>query len=184
MKHAILGAVLAALALLCALSPAEARRMHRVNMAPVPVVGAMVDDRYQHLRLPEAYGAARAWKRTRRAGRHVSALHGLATAITAPARFIGGRLICAVNVGAALAERGIKGTGSALAKSYLHWGRASGPVPGAVVVFNRGGPRSSSGHVAIVAGISHGAIMLWNPSRHGWRLTRLHRHPIAYRVPA
>jgi hypothetical protein len=31
-----------------------------------------------------------------------------------PARYIAGRLICAVNVGSALAQRGIKGTGSAV----------------------------------------------------------------------
>jgi hypothetical protein len=50
-------------------------------------------------------------------------------------RFIRGRLVCAVNVGAELARRGIRGTGSARAKSYLSWGRASRPVPGVVAVF-------------------------------------------------
>ena len=43
-----------------------------------------------------------------------------------------------VDVGVALAERGIKGTGSAWALSYLKWGRsAGGPVPGAVIVSAR-----------------------------------------------
>src|SRR5437763_1011675 len=64
MKHAILGAVLAALTLLCVLAPAEARRAHRISLAPVPVPGSMVDDRYLHLRLPEAYGTARALERS------------------------------------------------------------------------------------------------------------------------
>lgn len=186
MKHAFLGAVLAALALLCALSPADARRAHRVGAHQVtPVPGAMIDDRYPHLRLPEAYGAARAWKRssaTTKSGNRFS--EGLAAAISAPHRFIAGRLICAVNVGAALAERGIAGTGSALAKSYLSWGHPSGPVPGAVAVFNRGNPHGPSGHVAIVAAVAGGTVMLWNPTRHGWRLTPMHRQAIAYRMPA
>jgi hypothetical protein len=42
-----------------------------------------------------------------------------------PGRYVAGRLICAINVGSVLAERGIKGTGSALAMSYLKLGRAS-----------------------------------------------------------
>src|ERR1700676_4151491 len=50
-----------------------------------------------------------------------------------PLRYISGRLICAVNVNSALAERGIRGTGSALAMSFRTWGHsAGGPVPGAV----------------------------------------------------
>src|SRR5882757_4361756 len=66
MKNTLLGALLAALALLCALSPADARRAHHVRHmsdAPVLVPGAMVDGRYPNLRLSEAYDAARAWKR-------------------------------------------------------------------------------------------------------------------------
>jgi hypothetical protein len=102
-------------------------------------------------------------------------------AIAAPARFIHGRLTCALNVGAALAERGIRGTGSARAKSYLAWGRPSAPLPGAVAVFHRGGPKSPSGHVAIVAKVEGGTVWLWNPGRNGWRLTASHRQAIAYR---
>ena len=72
-----------------------------------------------------------------------------------PSRYIAGRLICAVNVGVALAERGIKGTGSALALSYLQWGRsAGGPVPGAVIVSARRG----GGHVAIVSRVENGVV--------------------------
>jgi hypothetical protein len=61
----------------------------------------------------------------------------IAYTIAKPLRFIAGRLVCAINVGAALAERGIKGTGSALARSYDGWGNASPPVPGAVAVTDR-----------------------------------------------
>jgi hypothetical protein len=69
-----------------------------------------------------------------------------------PIRYIAGHLICAVNVGSALAERGIKGTGSARALSYLGWGRsAGGPVPGAVIV----SARRRGGHVAIVSRVEN-----------------------------
>jgi len=99
-----------------------------------------------------------------------------------PARFIAGRLICAVNVNAALAARGIQGTGSRLAKSFLQWGRPSGPAPGAVAVYNRGrNPRS--GHVAIVdAVLPDGRVVVWNPSPRGWVRHVYGRQPIAYRV--
>ena len=56
MKTALAAVILAILTL----HPAEARRARHVDMAPVPVAGAMVDDRYPHMRLPEAYGTARA----------------------------------------------------------------------------------------------------------------------------
>ncbi len=102
--------------------------------------------------------------------------------VSAPARFIRGRLICAVNVGVALAERGIRGTGSALAKSYLNWGRPSGPVPGAVAVFNRG---RRGGHVAIVHSVrSDGTVIYLNPSsrRQAWQIGPYGKTPLAYRV--
>lgn len=98
-----------------------------------------------------------------------------------PLRFIAGRLTCAVNVGAELARRGIRPTGSALAKSYLRWGRPSGPVPGAVAVYDRGG---IYGHVAIVAKVENGRVLIWNPGPRGWTLMAYHKRPIAYRVPA
>ncbi|ACH37802.2 MAG: hypothetical protein ACD_55C00083G0002 [uncultured bacterium] len=41
---------------------------------------------------------------------------------------------CSSFVNWCLMQVGIKGTNSAAAKSWLHWGRPSGPVPGAVVV--------------------------------------------------
>ena len=101
--------------------------------------------------------------------------------VVAPARFIHGRLVCAVNVGMALAARGIRGTGSRLAKSYLHWGHASGPVPGAVAVFNRRG----GGHVAIVHHVRpDGTVIYLNPSsrRQAWQVGPYSRKPIAFRM--
>jgi len=109
------------------------------------------------------------------------------TAITDPtpgaaARFIRGRLVCARNIGAELARRGIRGTGSALAKSYLHWGRPSGPQPGAVAVFSRG---KRGGHVAIVESVRpDGTVIYLNPSsrRQAWQIGPYNRRPIAFRV--
>lgn len=108
---------------------------------------------------------------------------GMPTAsTTAGARFIRGRLVCALNVGAELARRGIRGTGSALAKSYLSWGRASGPAPGAVAVFGRG---RRGGHVAIVHSVRpDGTVIYLNPSsrRQAWQVGPYYKRPIAYRV--
>lgn len=103
--------------------------------------------------------------------------------IIKPARFIAGRLICAVNVNATLKANGIKGTGSAWAKSFLKWGKPSKPVPGAVAVYNRGGNRNN-GHVAIVAKVVKNTVWIWNPSPRGWRLMPQYKQPIAYRVAA
>ena len=101
--------------------------------------------------------------------------------ITRPGLYVAGRLRCAVNVNAALAERGISGTGSALAKSFLGWGRSSGPVPGAVVVSSRRG----GGHVAIVSRIEGGQVYVWNPSPRGrgWQELAYRHRAISYRVP-
>lgn len=96
----------------------------------------------------------------------------------APSRFIGGSLKCAVNVNAALAARGIRGTGSALAKSFLGWGHScSCNTPGAVAVYGRG---RRGGHTAIVADASG---RIWNPSqrRGAWQLSHYKRRPIACR---
>jgi hypothetical protein len=115
-------------------------------------------------------------------------LGGLAREIGAafgmPHRFVRGRLICAVNVGSALAERGIKGTGSRLAKSYLRWGRKSGPVPGAVAVFNRG---RHGGHVALVHSVKRdGTVIYLNPSasKQRWVIGPYRQRPISYRIAA
>lgn len=95
--------------------------------------------------------------------------------------FISGRLICAVNVNAYLASRGIRGTGSALAKSFLRWGRPSGPVTDAVAVFSRG----RGGHVAIVDHVEpNGTVIYKNPSarRQKWVVGPYHRRPLQFRV--
>jgi hypothetical protein len=107
---------------------------------------------------------------------------GSSSYVGRPARYIAGRLICAVNVGAALAERSIKGTGSAWALSYLHWGRsAGGPVPGAVIVSARRG----GGHVAIVSRVVNGVVYAWNATggQSGWREIPYRNRVIDYRVP-
>lgn len=99
-----------------------------------------------------------------------------------PSGFIRGRLVCARNVNAALAARGIRGTGSAYAKSFLSWGRGSGPQPGAVAVFSRG---RRGGHVAIVHEVkSDGTVIYLNPSsrRQAWQVGPYNRRPIAFRV--
>lgn len=105
----------------------------------------------------------------------------LAYSIARPARYIAGRLICAINVGAALAERGIKGTGSALAHSYDLWGvRVSRPVPGAVAVTDRRG----GGHVAIVSRVEGSRVFVWNPSARGrgWQEVEYTNRRARYRV--
>lgn len=98
-----------------------------------------------------------------------------------PQRYIAGRLVCALNVNAALAERGIRGTGSALAKSFLRWGQASPPVPGAVAVSSRRG----GGHVAIVKEVrGDGTVIVWNPSPRGrgWQQQVYRHRAIGFRV--
>lgn len=98
--------------------------------------------------------------------------------------FIRGRLICAVNVNAELARRGIRGTGSAKARSFLTWGtNAGGPVKGAVAVFSRGG--RGNGHVAIVDHVGpDGTVYYLNPSsrRQAWQVAPYHKRPLAFRV--
>ena len=99
-----------------------------------------------------------------------------------PMRYIAGRLICAVNVNAYLAEQGIKGTGSAWARSFLTWGRsAGGPVPGAVIV----SPRRGGGHVAIVSRVENGVVYAWNATggQSGWREIPYRHRVLDYRVP-
>lgn len=105
----------------------------------------------------------------------------LAVQLAGLPRFVFGRLVCAVNVNRALAARGERGTGSALAKSFLRWGRPSGPVPGAIAIYNRGRSKRS-GHVAIVSRVVDGKVYVWNPGRHGWREIVYRRPAIAYRV--
>lgn len=99
-----------------------------------------------------------------------------------PSKFVKGRLVCAINVNAELARRGIRGTGTARARDFLRWGRASRPVPGAVAVYARG---RKGGHVAIVSRVERGRVYVWNPSTRSqrWREVVYPRRAIGYRVP-
>lgn len=55
---------------------------------------------------------------------------------------------CSSFVNWALAQAGIQGTGSALARSWLAWGEPlSEPVPGCIVVLSREDPGGWKGHV-------------------------------------
>lgn len=57
------GVAFAAPVLLFALmQPADARK--RIAFAPATVAGAVIDDRYPHLREPEAHASARAWRKS------------------------------------------------------------------------------------------------------------------------
>jgi hypothetical protein len=97
-------------------------------------------------------------------------------------RFIRGRLVCAVNVNAALSHRGIKGTGSARAFDFLSWGKASHPTSGAVRVSARRG----GGHVMIVSHMEDGEWLCLNPSasKQQWRVVPCNTGPraLAYRI--
>ena len=157
-------------------------RLHRVRL-PAAAIAVQVDERFASTRAaapaPRAMRVARA-SRPSISAHHSSAL-SIARAIGAPGRYIAGRLTCAINVNAALAERGIRGTGSALAKSFLNWGRQSAPVPGAVAVYDRGG---SKGHAAIVSRVEGAQVYVWNPGRGGWREVVYPKQAIAYRIGA
>lgn len=101
-----------------------------------------------------------------------------ASAVPSPRRHVAGPLTCAVNVNAALAERGLRGTGSAMAKSFLAWGRAcSCATPWSVRVYHRGRNRAA-GHVAITADASGN---IHNPGKRGWQYGPDTRRPIACR---
>lgn len=55
---------------------------------------------------------------------------------------------CSSFVNWSLAQVGLRGTGSALARSWLEWGEALGaPVPGCIVVLSREDPSGWKGHV-------------------------------------
>lgn len=109
-----------------------------------------------------------------------SGIASIGEAFSRPMRYIGGRLVCAVNVNAALAARGIRGTGSALAHSFDSWGHASGPRPGAVAVTDRRG----GGHVAIVSRVEGGRVFVWNATggRNGWHEIEYTNRHARYRV--
>ena len=62
---------------------------------------------------------------------------------------------CAAYVNATLAQAGIAGTGSNLARSFLNWGDAvSVPQKGDLVVLSRGDPNGPQGHVGFFDGFN------------------------------
>lgn len=189
--------ILAALALVCVSLPAEARQHHRHHRHHRAAVVQQTCILFCAQPDNNPFSGARSITVTmHRVHRH-SAIPlprprptkqmGYASpfqsfGVSKPMHYIAGRLICAVNVGSALAERGIKGTGSALALSYLHWGRsAGGPVPGAVIVSSRRG----GGHVAIVSRVENGVVFAWNATggQRGWREIPYRHAVLDYRVP-
>lgn len=165
-------------------------RGHKMVSAPLPrsrptALPMDEDQLAAHAALTELYaGAGVTIQPPPRKSLIGGALREIGRAFGVPRRFVRGRLICAVNVNAALAERGIQGTRSALAKSFLRWGKPSRPVPGAVTVFNRG-RSGKSGHVAIVHHVkSNGTVIYLNPSsrRQAWVVGPYRARPIAFRV--
>jgi hypothetical protein len=142
----------AALAALClmliAAQPADARRARHVAATPDPV-GYVVDDRYPHLRMPEAVATARAWKSGHRfsgdlawrAGRH------LGTNPTGWARVWCGKFLRMV------VPRD-PGPAFNVARNWKHYGSAAhGPVAGAIGVMPH--------HVGIVLGrCADGGVLL------------------------
>jgi hypothetical protein len=181
--------ILAALALLCLSLPAEARQRHRhqvthcVETGTVlqPICGMGGQLNFE----PSSKASRREAVRLARGKELYDAMPfgTVAPRAGAAAAFIRGRLICARNINAELAARGIRGTGSAMAKSFLHWGRPSSGQVGDVAVFNRRG----GGHVAIVAGFGpNGERLYLNPSarRQAWQVGPYHRQPIAFRSPS
>ena len=95
-------AVLCLLAVIAA--PADARRVARqLSDAPATVAGAMVNDRYPHLREPEAHATARAWR-----GRGGSSLSGITPPLAAKAREI--VAACGARVVSGIRHSYVKGT--------------------------------------------------------------------------
>lgn len=73
-------------------------------------------------------------------------------------------LWCAAGVNKFLANVGVKGTGSDMARSFSKYGKSSKPVPGAIAVMHRGG---NSGHVAVVVRDLGTHVLTVSPNSHG-----------------
>lgn len=94
---------------------------------------------------------------------------------------------CSSFVNWSLGRVGIAGTGSALARSWLAWGRAlEAPRPGCVVVLWRDDPQSWKGHVAFFVCEDGDDVVLFGGNQLG--AVREQRYPraqvLAYRWPA
>ena len=94
---------------------------------------------------------------------------------------------CSSFVNWCLAQAGINGTGSALARSWLDWGQAlSEPLPACIVVLSREDPSSWKGHVGFYLRSDAQHIYLLGGNQLGQ--VREHFYPLdcvlAYRWPA
>lgn len=192
--------IILAVALLCAFSVnAEARQRHKptglhplcnITMpctAPYASTPAQSRwDRGTYIERQTGIGGPRVKQRPRaavEARERVAAVSPtIIGGIGMPIRYIAGRLVCALNINSALAERGIRGTGSALALSFDTWGLPSVPIPGAVAVSNRRG--RGKGHVALVSRVEGSRVWVWNATggRRGWREIEYTNWRARYRV--
>lgn len=94
---------------------------------------------------------------------------------------------CSSFVNWTLAQVGIAGTGSALARSWLEWGqRLDSPAPGCIVVLYRDDPASWKGHVGFYLRSDARHLHLLGGNQLG--RVRAHFYPLesvlAYRWPA
>ncbi|CAN7712427.1 TIGR02594 family protein [Duganella sp. LjRoot269] len=85
-----------------------------------------------------------------------------------------------------LAQVGIAGTGSALARSWLEWGiPLESPVPGCIAVLTRDDPNSWKGHVGFFLRIEGDSVVLFGGNQ--LEEVREHYYPVksvlSYRWP-
>src|SRR5688572_13542506 len=75
---------------------------------------------------------------------------------------------CSSFVNWCLRETGIGGTDSAVARSWLDWGKSlEQPVPGCIVILWRGSPRSKLGHVGLFVRETGSQICLLGGNQRG-----------------
>ena len=94
---------------------------------------------------------------------------------------------CSSFVNWSLAQAGIAGTGSALARSWLEWGKAlDQPEPGCIVILSREDPNSWKGHVGFFLRFEQDRIYLLGGNQ--LEEVREHFYPrstvLGYRWPA
>jgi uncharacterized protein (TIGR02594 family) len=93
---------------------------------------------------------------------------------------------CSSFINWCLAQAGIAGTGSALARSWLEWGTPlESPIPGCIVVLTRDDPTSWKGHVGFFLRIEADSIVLLGGNQ--LEEVREHYYPVtsvlSYRWP-
>jgi uncharacterized protein (TIGR02594 family) len=94
---------------------------------------------------------------------------------------------CSSFVNWSLAQVGIPGTGSALARSWLAWGEPlEKPVPGCIAVLSREDPTGWKGHVGFFLRADEAYVYLWGGNQ--LDTVREHFYPLAavlsYRWPS